>query len=159
MLWVQWWLAVPASPPPWLQNAGCPHVPAARSFPLIPAVFLLSSSWTYCSLASWAHPRDSEWWWLEHRSVTWGWWTHDSLWLLDKSFSSLCFNFLVCEEGHTNSPTAKLDYIMPLKCLNIAQWELLMFPVLNISSLHLTNWVHSAAYSYFPRKFDKHRRI
>lgn len=159
MLWVWWWLTVPASPPPWLQNAGCPHVPAAWSFPLIPAVFVLSSSWTYCSLASWAHPRDSEWWWLEHKSVTWGWWTHDSLWLLDKSFSSLCFNFLVCEEGHTNSPTAKPDYIMPLKCLNIAQWELLMFPVLNISSLHLTNWVHSAAYSCFPRKFDKHRRI
>ena len=78
MLWMRCWLAIPAPPPPWLRNAGCPHVPTTWSFPLISAVFMLSSSWTYCSLASWTYPRDSEWWWLEQRSVTWGWWTRDS---------------------------------------------------------------------------------
>ena len=141
MLWVQWWLAIPAPPPPWLWNAGCPYVPAARSLPLIPAVFVLSSSWTCCSLAFWICPRDGEWWWLEETSVTWGWWTCDSQWLLDKSFSSLHFNFVVCERGRTNSPTAKLGCIEPLKCLDIqtlilsTQRELLIFPILNISSL------------------------
>lgn len=157
VLWVWWWASIPAPPPPWLQNAGCPLVPAARSFPSIPAVFVLSSSWTVCSLASWTYPRHSQCA-GESREVTWGWRAHDSPWLLDKS-SSVLFNFLLCERGCTNSPTAKLDFIVPLKCLNVPQWELLTFPVLNISSLHLTNWAHSAANSCFPRKSDKHRSI
>lgn len=125
---VRCWPAVPSPPPPWLQNAGCPRVPTAWStedgFPLIPAVFVLSSSWTCCSLSiSWRR-----WmWWLEQISVTWGWWVVnpssacDSPGLLDKMLPSLRFHFLVCEWGHTNSPSAELDYILPLKYLNIPQ--------------------------------------
>lgn len=52
-----------------------------------------------------------------------------------KSFSSLQCNCIACKRGHANSPTAKLDSITPLKCLNIPQWELLVFPKYLITSV------------------------